>query len=146
LRVKKGYKSPYLDSMVQYVSSTRQDSKKDLMVHEGSRHLLLINAEDPSQCTYLRNVKKQTLGGGEGELWYSHNRGWNQPCVKNWNYKLLQSLDPLGLEIVGQEKIYTTSKLRSFKLFEKYCLKNQKVFFFQFKRKKLLDLEPTILP
>jgi hypothetical protein len=38
-----------------------QDSKKDLLVHQDSGHLLLINAEDPSQCTYLRNLKKKTL-------------------------------------------------------------------------------------
>jgi hypothetical protein len=33
---------------------------KDLLVHQDSRHLLLISAEDPSQCTYLRNLKKKT--------------------------------------------------------------------------------------
>ncbi len=41
------------------VARTRQDSKKDLLVHQNNRHLLLINAEDPSQCTYLRNLKKK---------------------------------------------------------------------------------------
>ncbi len=43
------------------VGRTRQDSQKDLLVHQDSRHLLLINAEDPSQGTYLRNLKKKTL-------------------------------------------------------------------------------------
>ncbi len=41
------------------VARTRQDSKKDLLVHKDSRHLLLINAEDISQCTYLRNLRKK---------------------------------------------------------------------------------------
>jgi hypothetical protein len=34
---------------------------KDLLVHQDSRHLLLISAEAPSQCTYLRNLKKNTV-------------------------------------------------------------------------------------
>jgi hypothetical protein len=28
-------------------------------IHQDSHHLLFINAEDPSQCTYLRNLKKK---------------------------------------------------------------------------------------
>jgi hypothetical protein len=69
LRFKKKH-SPYLDrknlevaSVFLEVARTRQDSKKDLPVHQDSRHLLLINAEDPSQCTYLRNLKKKNTGG-----------------------------------------------------------------------------------
>jgi hypothetical protein len=41
------------------VAKTRQDSKKDLLVHQDSRHLLPINAEGISQCTYLRNLRKK---------------------------------------------------------------------------------------
>jgi hypothetical protein len=37
------------------------DSKKDLLVHQDSPHLLLINAEDPTQCIYLRNLREETL-------------------------------------------------------------------------------------
>jgi hypothetical protein len=50
-------KSPDLDSVFLWVARTRQDSKKDLLLHHDSRHLLSINAEDHSQCTYLRNLK-----------------------------------------------------------------------------------------
>ncbi len=57
----KNQKSPALDSVLLQVARIKQDSKKDLLVHQDSRHLLLINAEDPSQCTYLRNLKKKTL-------------------------------------------------------------------------------------
>jgi len=42
------------------VARTGQDSKKYIIVHQDSCHLLLINAEDPSQCTYLRNLAKKT--------------------------------------------------------------------------------------
>jgi len=36
--------------------------KKDLLVHQDSRQfLLLISAEDPSQCTYLRNLKEKKI-------------------------------------------------------------------------------------
>jgi hypothetical protein len=65
--------SPYLDQKNLEVARFRhcvpagrqsgQDFKKDLLVHQDSRHLLLINAEDPSQCTYLRNLKKKNTGG-----------------------------------------------------------------------------------
>jgi len=61
--------SPYLDQKNLEVARFRQcvpagrqsgqDLKKDLLAHQDSRHLLLINAEDPSQCTYLRNLKKK---------------------------------------------------------------------------------------
>jgi hypothetical protein len=30
-----------------------------MLVPKDNRHLLLINAEDPSQCTYLRNLEKK---------------------------------------------------------------------------------------
>jgi hypothetical protein len=33
--------------------------KKDLLVHQDSRHLLLISAEDPSHCTYFFILKKK---------------------------------------------------------------------------------------
>jgi hypothetical protein len=56
---------PYFEEKSLEVARTWQDSKKDLLVHEDSSHLWLINAEDPSQCTYLRNLKKKTLGGGD---------------------------------------------------------------------------------
>jgi hypothetical protein len=39
-------------------------SQKNLLVHQDSHHLLLINAEDPCHYTYLRNLKKQTLERG----------------------------------------------------------------------------------
>jgi hypothetical protein len=55
------FKSPYLEEKRLEVARTRQDSKKDLLVLQDSRHLLLINAENPSQCTYLRNLKKKNL-------------------------------------------------------------------------------------
>jgi hypothetical protein len=43
------------------VARTRQDSQKGLLVHQDSHHLLLLNAKDPRQYTYLRNLKKKTL-------------------------------------------------------------------------------------
>jgi hypothetical protein len=54
--------SPVLDSLFLSVARTRQDSKKDLLVHHDTRHLLLLlsNAEGPTQCTYFRNLKKNT--------------------------------------------------------------------------------------
>jgi hypothetical protein len=47
-----------LNSVFHYVVITRKDSKKDSLVRYDSRHLLLINVEDPCQYTYLRNLKK----------------------------------------------------------------------------------------
>jgi len=44
----KNYKSLNLDNMFLQVVKTRKDSKKNLLVHQYSRHLLLINVEDPS--------------------------------------------------------------------------------------------------
>jgi hypothetical protein len=49
-----------------YVAKTRQDSKKDLLVHYDNCHLLLINIGDPSQCTYLKKLKKQDIDLGLG--------------------------------------------------------------------------------
>jgi hypothetical protein len=33
-----------------------------MLVHQDSRHLLLITAEDPCQYTYLRNLEKKFPG------------------------------------------------------------------------------------
>jgi len=48
-----------------------QDSKKSLLDHQDSRHFLLINAEDPRQYTYLRNLKKNTPGDEESNVFLS---------------------------------------------------------------------------
>jgi hypothetical protein len=42
-----------------YVVKIKQDSKNDRLVNQETCHLLLINAKDPSQCTYLKNLKKK---------------------------------------------------------------------------------------
>jgi len=54
--------SPIQDTLFLLVVRTRQDSKKDLLVHHDTRHLLLLlsNVEGPTHCTYFRNLKKNT--------------------------------------------------------------------------------------
>jgi hypothetical protein len=43
--------SPYHEEKKLEVAKTKQDSKKNLLVHQDSRYLLLINVEDPCQYT-----------------------------------------------------------------------------------------------
>jgi hypothetical protein len=45
---KKTLKSQDLDSVFMYVTKIKEDSKKDLLVHQESFRLLPINVEDPS--------------------------------------------------------------------------------------------------
>ncbi len=45
--------------MFHCVAKIREDSKKDLLIHQDNCHLLLINVEYPHQYTYLRDLKKK---------------------------------------------------------------------------------------
>ncbi len=59
---------------------------------------------------------------------YSHNTGWNWPCVKIEITSYYKNLDPLELELLVKKILLKPQRLTSFKLVWKYCLKNQKVF------------------